>query len=177
LKFAIKVEDSKGNLEVYPFDVVVAPAPGDNYTYTAVLLGNQISTTGSFYSTSTNQVFQLAQSAANETKIDFVYLMNGTKHVMAAPNDVFVPTKYASVADWTTKNATKLKITLLSTKAFDAISNDAVITEQANVELSIVSDLAVDDVVAFTTAQGKKGLFKIEAMANNTMTIKVKVQE
>jgi hypothetical protein len=177
LKFAIEVEDSKGNIEAYPFDVVVAPAPGDINTYTAVLLGNQSSNTGSFYSTSTNEVFQLAQSEDNAAKIDFVYLLDDTKHVMAAPNDAFVPTKYAGVADWTPRNATKFKITLLSTAEFDGIINDAKITEQSNVELSIVSELAADDVVAFTTAQGKKGLFKIETIANNTMTIKVKVQE
>lgn len=178
LKFAIEVEDSKGNVEPYPFDVVVKPAPGEIKTYTAVLLGNQNSTTGSFYATSTNTVYNYnATAAANAETIDFVYLLSGESNVIAAPSDAIVADQYSQVADWSKRNQTQFVISLLSSDEFDAISNDAVITEQENVELSKVDGLVVGDVVAFTTAQGKKGLFKVEALANNDMTIEVKVQE
>ncbi len=172
---SIRVTDRKGLVEMRTFTINVQ---SNIETYTAVLLGNQSTTAeGSFYASSTNRVYKYAESGANAATIDFVYVLDGTKHAIAAPNDPIFTTILTNVSSWTTRNATKLKITLLSKEDFNAISNDAEITEQTNVVLSIVTELAVDDVVAFTTAQGKKGLFMIETIANNTMTIKVKVQE
>jgi hypothetical protein len=171
---SIRVTDRKGlvEMETYTIDV-----QSNIETYTAVLLGNQSSENGSFYSTSTNEVFQLAQSAANAAKIDFIYLLDGESNVIAAPSDAFVPTKYSGVADWSVRNETDLKITVISSSEFDAIVDDSDIIAETNVALSKVSGLFADDVVAFTTAEGKKGLFKIVSIVDNTMKIEVKVQK
>lgn len=175
--FGIKVTDNKGNTELRNFSFEVVSGAGEIDTYTAVLLGNQGSNEGSFYATSTNKVYKYAETAANAATIDLVYLLNGESHVIAAPSDAAVIAQYSQVADWSVRNDTELKISLLSSAEFSAISDDAVITAQTNVELSIVSGLAVGDVVAFTTEANKKGLFIVEAIANNTMTIEVKVQQ
>jgi hypothetical protein len=161
-------------------------------SYTAVLLGNQINTTDpSFYATSTNTKYSVANAKTNSEKVDFGYgngSASGNEYFIGAPNDPSITEVY-STGTWTTKNATKFVLTNLTAAQFDAINTpDAVIKAVTEgTAPSVVSrvrgaEIEANDVVGFTTAAGKKGLIKIvsrsgAANAAGSITINVKVQK
>lgn len=181
----IKVTDRKGKVEPRDFTIEVE---SNIETYTAVLLGNQHSTEGSFYSTSTNEIFTIAQAAEKANLVDFIYFFgNNNKAAISAPVDTDVQTIYDGIADWSVKNETLFSLSSMTATEFAAITdNDAAIlaaTADTNLFLNRVALLAEGNIVAFVTDAGKKGVFKVSSIEGTTygeeskITLEVKVQK
>lgn len=159
------------------------------YSYTAVLMGAQNnSSTGSFYNSADDMVYLIAQANSNQSKVDFIYYYgNSNDATLAAPDDATVDGSLGAsgfdwTQSWTVKNATRFKASSgFTTSEFDAMTDDSDIAEITGINASLVTSLAVGDVVAFETAStGKKGLLKVSAISGTdagTMTIDVKVQQ
>ena len=157
---------------------------GNINTYTAVLLGaDQNADAGSFYATSTNTVYTVAEAYTNQDNVDFIYYYGSTNEAsIAAPNDVDVAVfNVYGLANWTTKNATTFKTTSVTTSNFDAMTDDAtIVTEADGSSATAVNQLTQGNVFAFVTEAGKKGLVKVGTITtgrDGNITITVKVQE
>ena len=176
--------------------IVYTPAPekpvaGKINTWADKVLGSlaHVSTAGSSCASIDGTVYSIANAKTNSTKIDFIYF-NGATHPksLAAPNNASVGSlgQTNAPSTWTAKNATKLGVLSNVTVAqFDACEDDELITSVVTasaVNADIVSNLAVNNVVGFITAGGKKGLIKVISIdtsneANNSIKISIKVQE
>lgn len=152
-------------------------------TYTAVLLGAQGSSTGSFYDVSANTVYTQINADANQSAIDFVhYYGSSNASTICAPNDPTVGGGSGNLtlcASWTTKNATLYgKVTGVT---WANVTDDTeIVANESSATASIVSQLAVGDVVEFKNVDGKYGMFKVvsvETVNTGSITIDVKVQQ
>lgn len=160
-----------------------APVNGPIATYTAVLLGAQSNTSkGSYYSTSDNTVMLSTDAKANASKVDLIYYYGTTnKATVCSPTDATVNGGSGNLTlavGLSPQNATKIATSTVSSTDFDAITDDGTI-KSVTPSGTIVKELAVNNVVAFETAAGKKGLFKVTAIdstSSGTITIEVKVQ-
>ncbi len=151
--------------------------------FTAILMGaHENATDGSFMDAATGTVYKVAEAATNDSKVDFVYYYGATNKVtLAAPSDASV-LEFGSlgVANWGTKNETKMA-TVAGADYSSYTTNDelsaAVDAESPSGTLS--NELAVDDVILFTTADGIKGAIKVtavEASTTGTITLSVKIE-
>ena len=81
---------------------------------------------------------------------------------------------------WTTHNATTFGSSLFTIAEFDAMTDDSQLLSIANLTNSKATDLAVDNIIAFETVDGKKGLIKVSDLisaTDGTITIDVLMQE
>ena len=190
----IEAKDRDGNGDINEVKINVESLVN---IYSAVLLGNNKSTTGSFYSTSTDEVFTVSEAITNSKLVDFVFFYGSNFSAsIAAPSDdaaaEFSVYRLNDVDEngapvWTTKNATKLQqITSLTEETFDAISNtdEALILATENSEnwITRAVGLTEGNIVAFVTAEGKKGVFKVTNVEGaydeeSKITLEVKVQK
>jgi hypothetical protein len=197
VELTFKVVDKAGKEAATTFSLSVAASAGSINTYTAVLMGNQNSTSGSFYATSTNTVYSQADAKTNYTKVDFAYANGsaaGNEFFVGAPADESVMAVYnnstTGVQTWTARNQTTFKATTVTTAQFDAMTNDALITSndpgttftQGTTSRIRAADTEVGDVFAFRTAAGKLGLAKVTQRSGSTanagtITLTVKVQQ
>src|SRR5690554_428721 len=183
----IRVTDRKGKVETREFTIEVESSVE---TYTAVLLGSQASSSeGSFYATSTNEVFTVATAAENADLVDFIYFYGlNNKAAIAAPADGDVQSVFDGIADWSVKNETIFGLqSEMTATEFEAIteSDEAILAATANTDLFLnrVALLSEGDIVAFVTEAGKKGIFMVSSIEGNTygeeskITLEVKVQK
>lgn len=183
----IRVTDRKGKVETRDFTIEVESSVE---TYTAVLLGSQASTTvGSFYATSTNEVFTVAEAAENADLVDFIYFFgNNNRAAIAAPADGDVQSVFDGIADWSVINGTIFGLqSEMTATEFEAIteSDEAILGATANTDLFLnrVALLSEGDIVAFVTEAGKKGIFMVSSIEGTTygeeskITLEVKVQK
>jgi len=183
----IRVTDRKGKVETRDFTIEVESSVE---TYTAVLLGSQASSSeGSFYATSTNEVFTVATAAENADLVDFIYFYGlNNKAAIAAPADGDVQSVFDGIADWSVKNETIFGLqSEMTATEFEAIteSDEAILAATANTDLFLnrVALLSEGDIVAFVTEAGKKGIFMVSSIEGNTygeeskITLEVKVQK
>ena len=161
----------------------VASGAGNIDRFTAVLMGNQQNTTlGSFYSTSTDDVFTFAEVAANKSLIDLVYYLGASDGItIAAPNDDHAAIVFSNLDG--TFNATMFDNGVTFSAAdFSAADSDEILNNVTGTETRVVS-MEVDDMYGFVTAAGKKGAFMVSAVngvtygETSTLTIEVIVQE
>ena len=102
---------------------------------------------------------------------------------LTAPDDVTVNGGAGNLSlcvDFTTKNETRFASSSITASEFDDIENDAQIADITGLNESKLTQLAIDDVVAFVTEDGKKGLIKVADMETGntgTITINVKIQQ
>jgi hypothetical protein len=150
--------------------------------FTAILMGAQGSTTGSTLDAHTGTVYKLADATAAD--IDILYYYGSTnKATLVAPNDATVnggSGDFSWTANWGTQNPTKFGMSSLSTSEFDAMDDDTELAAISGLSASKVTDLGVNDVVDFITADGKKGALKVTALtaaSDGTITINVKIQQ
>ena len=183
--YAFTVTD-KGDLSVTVSVVITVEGPGDIDTYTAVLMGAQSNLDyGSYLDASAGVVYKQDGAETNPALIDIIYYYGvANLATLTAPDDVTVNGGSGNLTlatGLTTKNATRFKEGVgISSSEFDAISDDSDIVEISSITLSKVNELAVDDVIAFQTVDGRKGLIKISAIdtgADGTITIQVKIQQ
>jgi len=185
------VTDKKGaNANNSITKITIGGAAGDISTYTAVLLGDQTSTTPSFFASSTGTTYTQADAKANSASIDFAFgtgAAAGNEFFIGSPIDISVAAIYnnptTGVQTWATKNATTFKISALTATDFDAVTKDDIAAKfdagTAAPDGSRVKAAAttVGSVFGFQTAAGKKGLAKVTARTATSITLVVKVQK
>ena len=160
------------------------PVFGDIKAYTAVLMGAQSATTGSSYATSNNTVYKVTEVLANANIIDMIYYyQDGGSGNLA---EIFSPKSsnagtLNTIKDMNPKRDTKFKKVTMTEAEFNAIENDGKIVEVATgLTESVVTQLAIGNVVAFVTDDDRLGLFRVSALAtgaSGSITINVKVQK
>lgn len=183
----IRVSDRKGKVEPRDFSIEVE---SNIESFTAVLMGNYDDTEhGSFFSTVNGEVYMITPAGENSELIDFAYFYgsNNSATITAPDNDEVIGTGdsklYAPVAEWATRNATRFNqlFSGITVEEFDAMNNDALIVANtaSDVDLKMANLLNKDALVAFITADGKKGIFKVADLDTEakTITIDVKVQK
>ncbi|MFT7332045.1 MAG: hypothetical protein ACI81S_000240 [Sphingobacteriales bacterium] len=155
--------------------------------YSAKMMGGQTNTTlGSYMDADSGVVYLSAAASSNSALVDLVFSYGGTnKNYLAAPSDNEAQTSHPNIADWSTKNATKFKASTVTASEFDAIvsTDDSKIVDAASgAAATKLNELAVDQVGAFVTVDGKMGLFKVNAIsgtsgADRAIDISVKIQK
>ena len=162
----------------------ITSGAGNISRFTAVLMGAQSSTTGSFLDANTGTVYVQATANTNQSLIDVVYYYGNTNlATLCAPNDETVGgggTNFSLCEGWTTKNATTFGPSSVTSAEFDAMTDDSVLSEISGLSATKSTSLDVSNVIAFMTADGKKGLIKVsalEAVNTGTITINVIIQE
>jgi len=185
IEFAIIVTDSKDNSEEAGFTVTVDAAGDPISSFTAVLLGAQGSSTGSFLDASEGDVYTQTDANTNSALIDLLYYFGSSNEAtLTAPDDVTVnggTNNLTLATGLTTQNSTKFNSNPGVTAAeFIAAENDAMIAGLTDITESKVTMLQEGDVISFETADGKKGLIHVESIAtgsDGSITINVKIQE
>ena len=162
----------------------VISGAGNIVRFTAVLMGAQASTTGSFLDANTGNVYTQADANDNQELIDVIYYFGSSNAAtLCAPNDETVNGGAGNLAlceSWTTHNATTFGSSLFTIAEFDAMTDDSQLLSIANLTNSKATDLAVDNIIAFETVDGKKGLIKVSDLisaTDGTITIDVLMQE
>lgn len=174
---------------------IPSPTPivyGQVKVYTNKKLGGQENNTyGSFFATDTGLVYgsvALSASVSSQSKIDLVYFY-GTNNgsTIGSPNDstvLFSHSGNTSLPNWSIKNNTKFSVTEFSVAKYDSILNDSILTKIDTMSFTSTINklLSTNKVVAFKTAKGKIGMFKVVSTegnfgGNRAITIDVKVQK
>ncbi len=160
--------------------IVIQAYVGNINSYTAILLGAQYNAEPSCLDANTGTRYSVNQSEQADV-IDFVYYYGSTNlATIAAPNDETVNGTGVNALNWTNdwdpQNATLFGSTTLD---FTSVNyND--LSAISGLSASKINDLAVDDVFAFETVDGKKGLVKVTNLttgSNGAITINVKIQD
>ncbi|HNY03432.1 MAG TPA: hypothetical protein PKG48_12620 [Bacteroidales bacterium] len=185
-KWYFKVTDKDGQSKEISLTITTVAGASPINTFTMKIMGAQGSSTGSSFASIDGTVYSLANAKTNAAKVDWLYFYGATNlATLAAPNDADAISVFNDptngLATWAVKNATKFK------KVTDAITwaditTDAVIVAQtaSGVTNTKINNLAANDVLAFITASGKKGMIKVESISgttDGTITISVKVQQ
>lgn len=160
--------------------------------HTSKKLGGQENNAfGSFFATDTGLVYgsvDLSASVALQSKIDFVYFYGSTNGAsIGAPSDATVAVAHTgntSLPNWSVKNTTLFSSNVYTVAKYDSIINDSALIkiDSASFSSTLVPTLSADRVVAFKTANGKIGMFKVISTegdfgGNRAITINVKVQK
>ena len=184
--YKITITDNNGESTSVSFTITVeGSASGDPIDeFTAVLMGAQGSSTGSYLDASAGTVMTQATASSSQASVDIVYYYGSANlATLTAPDDATVGGGAGNLTlceNWTTKNATRFGTSAVTASEFDDIENDAVISTITGLSASKMTDLAVDDVIAFETTDGKLGLIKVSAIStgsDGTITIDVKIQQ
>lgn len=154
---------------------------GNITSYTSKVLGSYNATVGSSFASADGTVYSWSDATSNSSLIDWVYYYGATNEAtIAAPNDADANTVF-DFSGWNTKNETKFGTTSYTATEFDDMTNDELIVENSNsVSSTDASKLSVNEVIAFETVGGKKGLIKITNIntgSDGDITISVKMQE
>jgi len=166
-------------------------------SYTAVLLNNNWSTTQSgFYSVTNNKVYQsLSEAKTNATNVDFIHVLRAQAkggRIIAAPIDTNANqynadlTNADRIGQWTVRNTTNFK--KVTVTDWSTVAKKDITTLVTGLTATAATSLVKDDVYAFQTQSGKKGLFKVTSVSgsdyyqsggNNvgSITIEVKISE
>jgi len=161
-----EIFDKDGKTASISFIITVIDASEPIYKYTDITLGsfNDIEF-GSFYSTSTNEVFFSDQAINNQPKIDFeFYLGLADGATIASPADENANNVFRILQNplWTIKNNTKFMVAVISADEFDAISDgDNYTFSDFTGESTSIINLQPNNVTYFKTEQGKTGFIKV----------------
>ena len=118
---------------------------------------------GSFYSTSSNQTYNITDAGANQSKIDFLFYKGATNGpTIASPADIQANAVY-DITGWTTKNATLFMETSIDAAAFDAIESEYTFPTFENTTSDIMG-IVNNQVIMFQTVDNKMGLIKISSI-------------
>ena len=127
---------------------------------TDVLMGSHNDDNGSFYSTANKTVYSIADAAAIQSDIDFLFYLGATNgSTIASPADSTANTVYA-IDGWTTKNETLFAATDMTAAEFDAIGDVYEFPEFTG-DLSGIENLVAENVIMFKTVNDKLGFIKV----------------
>jgi hypothetical protein len=182
LQFAFIVTDSKERTAKTDYTLTINATGSVRTQEAKILAGQKDLTKGSFYATEgTGTIYMSADATNNSAKVDFAYYYNATnKATLAAPSNASAWTIYPGMEKWTTKNATKFKLTALTTADFNAATFESINTTVDGLTATDATDLTQGKVIAFTTQSGKKGLFLVNSVTTGdtgSINITVKIAD
>ncbi|MCK9220545.1 MAG: hypothetical protein M0P47_10910 [Bacteroidales bacterium] len=184
-KWYFKITDKNGQTKEISFTITTIAVSSPINTFSMKILGAQGNTTGSSFASIDGTVYTLANAKTNASKIDWLYFYGETNHAsIAAPSDASAAGVFNGdngLASWAVRNNTLFK-KVTEVINWESITNDQIIVAQTTtgVTNTKINELAVNDILAFITAGGKKGLMKVETISGTTagsMTLSVKVQQ
>jgi len=117
-----------------------------------VTLGASSSPLPSFVNGTTLQTYTSTEAFANQAAVDLVYTWKATEGaIIGAPSDAAF-----TLANWTTKNATKIgKIADMTIEAVNAVTT------------TVVTNLVVGDMLGYITVGGTKGIIIVKNIVVN----------
>lgn len=192
VKYRFNLVDKDGQETSKTLTLITKTTAGQIESYDVVLLGSQNATLGSFYSSSNNTVYKIADAKTNSSKVDFGYAVGASKGAMiGAPDDDAMKAIFngatSGIQTWSSKNQTTFKATSLTSGQFDGISDDLMITANSpegafttgdsGNSRAKSSEITAGKVVAFKTKEGKIGLFKVTEINDDQVKLSVKVQK
>ncbi len=190
LSMELIVTDSKDNNKTHSFSIYVkeADAPaGPIKSFTAILMGAQDNADyGSALDAYNNNVYFISgdEDKNNSSDIDLLYYYGGSNYAtIVAPDDETVTggsNDFTWTDDWGTKNPTRFMTSDVTVSEFDNMDDDSEISTLSGMDKSKITNLSIDDIIAFKTANEKKGLIKVVDLDENssgTIKIDVKIQE
>lgn len=179
-EISIKFTATDKDDQVTSQSIVIQGSAGSISSFSAILLGAQTNAEPSCLDANTGTRYSVNQ-ATQAAVIDFVYYYGSSNlATIAAPNDPSIngtgtnPLNWTN--DWDPQNATLFGVTTLDF----ADVNYGDLSGISGLADSKMNDLAVDDIFAFQTVDGKKGLVKVTDLSTGTsgsITIHVKIQE
>lgn len=178
MTLTIEVIDNEDKTSSASVDIEVAEIAG----YDIVLMGAQNNADyGSTASLVTGQVYKISGDEAknNSANIDVVYYFGAKNAALYSPSQEDIQATSFNITSWSVINSTLFTASTMSTSTFDAVTTVAEIESAGTPSLDVIPELAVGDVVAFVTDDGKKGILKVsalEATASGTITLSVKVE-
>lgn len=197
--FTITVWDKNDKSASVGFTITTEAADPELSTFTNIVLGSYDPTSpNGCFAAVTGETFSIPDAANNPEKIDWIYFDGSTYgHTIMAPDNDVILGEFATVADWTIRNATRFVRTNIDVATFDIIQDKntliAVISPYiSTLNESYISELMPPpgeglnpgDIYAFKTASDELlGLIKIKEVnqgaSNGLSTIKydVKIQE
>jgi len=132
---------------------------------TGVMIGSFNDDYGSFYSTSAQMTYSIANASTHQADIDFLYYYGAMNlGTIASPADQQANTVYA-INDWTIKNATLFSATDMTADEFDAIG-DTYKFPAFTGSASSYNQLEAGDVIMFKTVGEKVGYIKINEVTS-----------
>jgi hypothetical protein len=178
-KWTFKITDKDGVTAEVSFTLTTHTAVtyGQINTWSAKLLGAQNAAAGSFFASSSGNIYTQADAAANAATIDVSY------GVITPGNESFIsPSERATYGftPYTGATITYFDASSITPAVFDVLVNDSLIKDITTPATKVVSNIALNGVYKFVNAAGKKGLIKVTALtagAAGSVTISVKVQK
>ena len=187
-----KITQSNGDTLEKTFVVTTEPSMGPIYTYDQRILGAFENANGSSFASSDGTIYDIPDAKVNAAKIDWLYYYgtadfatlaspddDGAAHVFTDGGTYENPGPNA-LLNWSPRNATRF-ITILYTVDWDAIETDTqlfLLTQGATETMA--NSLKPGYFVAFVTANGKRGIIRINAVnagEAGEIDISVKVQQ
>jgi len=159
------------------------------HEYSAKIVGSHDNADyGSFLNANTGDVFTVADSKNNKADIDMLYYYGSNNATLAAPNETEAQTIDAGTFQLNTwdeaeKNATLFSAAAITDLTWAEITTDvhlATAIAGADITKKKAKSLAKDQIYAFTTAAGKSGLVKVDAIegeAAGYITVSVKIEK
>jgi hypothetical protein len=153
-----------------------------------VVLGNQNSTDGSSFATSTCSVYTVTPAQANSAKVDFIHFFGASNGpTIAAPSDKSDLSAFPSynINTWSVNNNTlfvRLAPSFDFTNAtYSGIADAYASASATTAAINKAANMSQNDVWAFKTAAGKFGVFMVTSITgSNTsagdVTLTVKTQ-
>jgi hypothetical protein len=185
-KWIFRVTDKNGQFKETSFIITTVASSGPINTFSMKIMGAQGSSTGSSFASIDGTVYSLANAKTNAAKIDWLYFYGATNlATLASPADADAALVFNDptngLATWAVKNNTKFK-KVTTAVDWNSITTDEIIVAQtaSGVTETKINHLAVNDVLSFIAASGKKGMIRVEAISgttDGTITISVKVQQ
>lgn len=181
VKYSFTVTDKNSKTDTKDFTITVTQ-PSTWGTITPVngfVMDNQITPSGSqFWGLSlTTAAVDIATAKTNAAKIDFVFGHRGALNggaFLGAPNSadakvIYDNTPPNKLSTWSVLNKTLFKTTTLTPAEFALCNSDSMILAQTAIGVNNDSYKTVkaNEVVAFITASGKKGLFKVNSVSGS----------
>jgi hypothetical protein len=164
VKLVARITDADNKQAEVGFTVTITPAGVAVKKKTNVEFGSFNDPIGSFYSTSTEQIYTISQAASNQALIDIIFFKGVTNgNTIAAPDDAAANTiSDFQLNTWTTKNQTRFIKSTMTAAQFDAIGTTHVFPEFVAANgLSNANLLVNGNVIYFRTQAGKRGYAKV----------------
>ena len=147
-------------------------------TNEVVLMGAQYNVEGSFYSTSEQRVYKLAEATGSEfiqSKIDFAYYYGMTYGATIGSTDNSdVKGTFPKLNTWTKRNNTVFEIfDELKSTDLDKIKNDSIFKDSSFFvdNNTKANGLIIGQMVKFKTVNGKRGVFKVKEITSGKNSV------
>ena len=185
-RWTYTITDKDNQVVELSLNITTQQVYGPLTEFTMKVLGAQKTITGSSFASIDGTVYGLADAKTNAGKIDWLYFYGATNlATLAAPIDADAAIVFSDplngVATWSVRNATKFK-KVTDQITWSAITNDSALIAltSSGVTNTKVNSLSKNDILAFITASGKKGIIRVDDITTSEsgqITISVKVQQ